>query len=161
MRVEHAPPSTHADEFSAFFAEVQPRLRHALAAALGSEMGIEAAQEALAWGWEHWEKLREMDNPAGYLYRVGRSRSRRFFIRRPPVGLPDVRKANPLPWVEPALPRALERLSERQRVVVVLVYSMGWTFAEAAEMLGVSIGTVQTHAERGLARLRRALGGAA
>jgi DNA-directed RNA polymerase specialized sigma24 family protein len=148
---------TKAASFTEFFAAVQPRLRHALAAALGGEIGVEAAQEALVWGWEHWDELREMDNPAGYLYRVGRSRSRRF--QRRTVRLPVVQPSNPVPWVEPGLPRALERLSEKHRASVVLVHSMGWTYAETAEMLGVTIGTVQTHAERGLARLRKSLGG--
>jgi RNA polymerase sigma-70 factor (ECF subfamily) len=123
-----------AESYAQFFAAVQPRLRHALAATLGADTGIEAAQEALAWGWEHWDDLRKMENPAGYLYRVGRSRSRRF--RRRPLRLPTVQEANPLPWVEPGLPRALARLSEKQRSAVVLVHSMGWTFAETAELLG-------------------------
>ena len=65
---------------------------------------------------------------------------------------------NPTLWVEPRLPEALSRLSERQRVSVVLVHSLGFTFAETAELLGVSIGTVETHVMRGLRRLRRSLG---
>jgi len=141
--------------FTEFFAEVEPRLRLALGASLGREMGREAAAEAMAWGWEHWEELQAMTNPAGYLYRVGRSRSRRLF-RRPPV-LPPV-ELERLPAVEPGLPDALARLSERQRVVVILVYSFGWSQTEAAEFLGVSLGTVQTHLKRGLQRLRSRLG---
>ena len=74
--------ATAAGSFAMFFAAVQLRLRHPLAAALGAEIGIEATQDALAWGWEHWDDLQRMDNPAGYLYRVGRSRSRRFRRRR-------------------------------------------------------------------------------
>lgn len=148
---------TKAASFTEFFAAVQPRLRHALAAALGADVGVEAAQEALAWGWEHWDRLQAMDNPAGYLYRVGRSRSRR--LRRRPVRLPAVQPSNPLPWVEPELPAALQLLSEKQRTAVLLVHSLGWTYAETAETLNISMGSVQTHAKRGLDRLRKALGG--
>ena len=96
-----------------------------------------------------------MDNPIGYLFRVGRSRSRRF-RRRPP--LPPSRGSNPTPWVEPGLPNALARLSDRQRVAVILVHSLGWTYGETAELLGVSAGTVEIHVQRGLRRLRRLLG---
>ena len=42
--------------------------------------------EALAFGWEHWNRVREMDNPCGYLYRVGRSRADApRELRLPPV----------------------------------------------------------------------------
>ena len=60
-------------------------------------------------------------------------------------------------WVEPALPRALERLSTRQRTAVVLVHSFDWTRKEVADLLGLSPTTVQKHLERGLAKLRAAL----
>jgi RNA polymerase sigma factor (sigma-70 family) len=49
-------------------------------------------------------------------------------------------------------------LPERQRVVVALLYGYQWSIAEVAEHLGLSKATVQTHAERGLKRLRRKLG---
>jgi RNA polymerase sigma factor (sigma-70 family) len=52
---------------------------------------------------------------------------------------------------------ALRDLPERQRVAVMLVHGFGWKLAEVAEITGIRVPTVQTHAERGLARLRRAL----
>jgi DNA-directed RNA polymerase specialized sigma24 family protein len=147
---------TLGDTFTEFFERSEPKLRNALVASYGVEVGTEAASDALAYGWEHWDRVREMDNPVGYLFRVGRSRSRRF-RRRPPLPIVAARP-NPIPWVEPGLPKALARLSERQRVAVILVHSLGWTYAEAAELLGVSIGTVEIHVRRGLRRLRRSLG---
>ena len=146
-----------AESFTEFFRLVQPRLERALVAALGVEVGVEAASDCLTYGWKHWERVGAMENPAGYLYRVGRSQARRY--RRRPLVLPVVRP-NPLPWVEPGLPRALAGLSEKQRLSVILIYSLGWTQAEVGDLLGVSVGTVQTHAERGLRRLQRAMGGA-
>jgi RNA polymerase sigma-70 factor (ECF subfamily) len=149
------------DSFTDFVEEVQPRLMHALAALYGSDLGREATAEALAYGWEHWDRIREMENPAGYLYRVGRHRGRR--LKRPSAwttaALPGV--PGHMPWVEPALPKALQHLSDRQRQAVVLVNAFGYSHAEVAEMLGVTRATVQTHADRGLARLRARLGGTA
>jgi RNA polymerase sigma factor (sigma-70 family) len=52
----------------------------------------------------------------------------------------------------------LQRLSERQRVCVVLVHGYGWTHQEVADLLGISPSSVQNHAQRGLARLRDAIG---
>jgi len=139
--------------FEVFFDEAEPRLRRALVAMYGFERGREAAAEALAYGWEHWERVRDMRNPVGYLFRVGQSRTRPR--KRPPVfDLPAL--ASDV-WIEPGLASALGELSERQRVAVVLVYGFGWHLAEVAEVTGVRVPTVQTHAERGLSRLRQAL----
>jgi DNA-directed RNA polymerase specialized sigma24 family protein len=143
-----------ATSFSAFCAEAQPQLRHAFAARYGYSDGADATAEALAYAWEHWDRIRVMANPVGYLYRVGQSRTRR--IRRPArvlVELPD----SGLPMVEPALPSALASLSEKQRVSVILVHCFGWAIAEVAELLEVEATTVRTHVERGLENLRRSL----
>ena len=53
-----------------------------------------------------------------------------------------------------ALRDALARLSPRQRAVLVLRYYDDLTEAATAEALGISIGTVKSHAREGLARLR-------
>lgn len=52
---------------------------------------------------------------------------------------------------------ALHRLPERQREVLVLRYYAELSESEIAETLGISAGTVKTHAHRGLAALERHL----
>jgi DNA-directed RNA polymerase specialized sigma24 family protein len=95
-----------------------------------------------------------MDNPIGYLYRVGQSRSR---PRRSRAAFPAPTGATDR-WVEPALPAALTDLSERERLAVVLIEGFGWTYREVAELVEVSVSSVQSYLERGLAKLRSALG---
>jgi RNA polymerase sigma factor (sigma-70 family) len=59
---------------------------------------------------------------------------------------------------EPGLEPALASLSRRQRQAVVLIHGYGYTQRETAALLGVSASSVQNHMERGLAKLRFALG---
>ena len=147
---------TLVGSFTEFVREVEPRLRRTLAAALGVDGGLDATAEALAYGWEHWSRIEVMDNPAGYLYKVGKHYGMRD--RRRPTRLPRPPQTTN-PWIEPALPAALDQLSDKQRVAVLLTHSFEWTYAETAEILGVSVGTVEKHVERGMRKLRRALRG--
>ena len=73
--------------------------------------------------------------------------------------LPEVSAAR-LPHVEPGLPKALQRLSEKQRTVVWLVHGLEWRQKEVADLLGVSEDTVRTHLSRGMEKLRRMIGDA-
>ncbi len=145
------------DEFEAFVRGHEPALRRALVAALGFEEGRDAAAEALAYAWEHWDDLRAVANLPGYLYRVGQRRGSRRTRRTRQPALPE-----PDGWAEyrfePGLPGALAGLSERQRVAVVLVHGYGYTLREAAELTGITRSSIQIHAARGLARLRASLG---
>jgi DNA-directed RNA polymerase specialized sigma24 family protein len=142
--------------FSSFVEEHEARLRHALTARFGSQVGKEAAAEALAYGWEHWDRVYSMENPVGYLYTVGKDRGRRMTQSRRVV-LPTV-PVERAPWVEPGLSQAVADLPERQRIVVLLLHGYDWTQSEVAEVLDISTSTVQRHGERAMARLRRKLG---
>ncbi|MGH8935475.1 MAG: sigma factor-like helix-turn-helix DNA-binding protein [Acidimicrobiia bacterium] len=42
------------------------------------------------------------------------------------------------PWVEPELPKALERLTPLQRQAVVLVHGCGYPYREVAQLLEIS-----------------------
>ena len=150
------PDRVIADDFTEFFRMAEPRLRVALCSTFGIDVGQEVSAEALAFAWEHWDRICQTANPMGYLYAVGRNKARDSSRRTPPV-LPSVPPGG-LPWIEPGLPAALTRLSERQRAVVMLLYCYEWTMPEVADMLGLAKGTVQLHSRRGLTKLRRALG---
>ena len=141
--------------FEHFVESVGPRLRHAFVARYGPDIGSEVTSEALAYAWENWRKVAESKNPAGWVYRAGQSRSRRFFKK--PTRLPAPQPSHN-PSVEPKLPKCLARLSEKQRVAVMLVHAYGYTVRETADLLGVAPSTVQRNAARALANLRKGLG---
>jgi RNA polymerase sigma-70 factor (ECF subfamily) len=56
------------------------------------------------------------------------------------------------------LERALARLSIRQREILHLVFYQELSVQEAADVLGMRVGTARTHYERGKTRLRAILG---
>ena len=144
---------TIEEDIDGFVRDVEPRLRRALIGGVGTDRVDDAVGEALAYAAEHWDELREMDNPVGYLFRVAQSKSRPrkrpVLFRREPQRMPDI---------EPGLPDALRALPETQRIAVWLDHGCDWTHAEIAEVLGVSPSTVATHVSRALARLRTELG---
>lgn len=134
--------------------EAEPRLRRAFIASRGVDGSHEAVAEALAWAWEHRDRLDGMSNPIGYLYRVGQSRttprSERSALPAPTeVGLPEI---------EPGLPSALRALSEQQRTIVWLVHGCGWKHAEVAGALEIAESTVGSHLARAMKSLRHSLG---
>ena len=147
---------TAAARYTEFVVVAEPRLRRALTAAFGAEVGREAAAEALAYGWQHWDRVGAMANPAGYLFRVGQGRARRMRSRR--VVVAQAVSGSDDPWVEPGLAGALAKLSERQRVVVSLLHAFDWSMSEVADLLGVSKATVQSYEKRAMGKLQKELG---
>jgi DNA-directed RNA polymerase specialized sigma24 family protein len=140
------------DGFDAFYREAEPRLRRAFVGTHGIDRAADAAAEALAWGWEHREQLAEMQNPVGYLFRVGQSRTR---PRRNPTLPPPAQVGEP--EVDPELVPALLRLTLPQRTAVWLVHGCQWRYVEVAQAMGISASAVGTHVSRGLESLRRSL----
>jgi DNA-directed RNA polymerase specialized sigma24 family protein len=140
-------------DFEAFVRAAEPRLSRALAAAYGFEDGRDATAEALAYAYEHWDRLQHVANLPGYLFRVGQTRGRRK-RQRVLFAVPDDGEHR----VEPGLPAALAALTQRQRIAVVLVHGYGYTLREVAELTGIRQTTVQNHLTRGLASLRSKLG---
>lgn len=147
---------TNTESFRTFARQSEPRLRQALSATLGTQVGSEATADAMAYAWENWDRIEVMKNPVGYLFTVGRNRGRKSLKWKQPLFYPV--DPTRLPWVEPALPRALEQLPDRQREVVVLLHCYQWSMSEVATLLKISKTTVQNHAERGLASLQRSIG---
>ena len=145
--------STQSGSLEETLAAVRPRLVRALIAVRGVDGAEEAAAEAIAWAWEHRDRLADVRDVAAYLYRVAQTRS----APRKRPALPAVDPSR-LPEVEPGLVPALLQLPEGQRGAVWLVVACGWKQVEAAEALGVTPSTVSTQVARGMASLRSALG---
>lgn len=146
-----------AEWFDAFVGDEGPRLRRALVAAYGVEVGNDVCADALAWAWEHRTAVQSMERPLGYLYRVGQSAARRQHRWRREVCFPPEVGERDVPVASGRLDDALGRLSERQRSVVMLIHAHGFSYAEVAEILGVSVASVRNQLHRGMGRLRREL----
>jgi DNA-directed RNA polymerase specialized sigma24 family protein len=143
-----------ASAFEEFFVRVEPRLRAALTALYGADMGREATAEAMAWSFEHWHRVQTLEHPVGYLYRVGQTRTRRLRRRAPTTFAPEFTS---IPDVDPRLAGALAGLPERQRVAVLLVYGDDWSQRDVAALMGITASTVATHVARALEHLRHGL----
>jgi RNA polymerase sigma factor (sigma-70 family) len=147
------------EEFVAFLDCHGPRLRRALVAAYGIDAGLELHAEVIAWAWEHWSAVAETEHPVGYLFRVGQSRARRLWRWRRRVVFPPEPPSAAQEALDGDLAEALKRLRLPQRTAVILVHAYGWSYADVADLLDVSEGSVRNHLHRGILRLRAELGG--
>jgi DNA-directed RNA polymerase specialized sigma24 family protein len=97
-----------------------------------------------------------MGNPIGYLFRVGQTSVRAQTRRRRRFALPVEDRAGITPAdTGPELHTALEQLTADQRVAVLMVHAHGYSYAETAATLDISIAAVRNHVHRGMRQLRR------
>jgi RNA polymerase sigma-70 factor (sigma-E family) len=120
----------------------------------------DVVMDAFAGLNRHWNHVRRTEDAVVYLrasvVNGTRSRLRRLKVardkRHTQLDL-DAAPAEQLAMIHlehEAVIRALRTLPRRQREVLVLRYYDGATEAEIAETLGIALGSVKTHASRGL-----------
>lgn len=117
----------------------------------------EVAQETLARAYARWRRVARYDEP--WVARVASNLAIDTWRRRRPSGPLPVDGAGPgdvavLVSERHALVQSLDRLSRRQREVVVLRYLADLPETDVAAALKTSVGSVKQHCHRGLARLR-------
>jgi RNA polymerase sigma factor (sigma-70 family) len=152
------------EEAGAFCDRIGPRLVGALTLACGDRsVAEELAQDTLVRVWERWPQVRRLDSPEGWAFRTGfnlagswrrrRSAEHRANRRSLPGAAPD-----PIGDLAEAatVRRAVSRLPERQRAVIVARYYLGYDVAGTAELLGCAEGTVKAATAHALANLRAA-----
>jgi RNA polymerase sigma factor (sigma-70 family) len=140
----------------AFVAEAAPKLRRVFAVRYGIDAADDIAAEALEYAWANWSHVSVLDNPIGFLYSVGCSKSRRYARWRRRINFP----VEPVRAIESRrdLFDGLRQLSDDQRVAVVAVHGYGWTYREVAEILNATESAVTNHVHRGLVKLRALMG---
>jgi len=139
------------------------------AAIVGVADAADVTQETFVSAWQQLPKLRDAGAFGPWLRRICVNRSRNWLRsrgRRPRAALeisdevgnvdlrPDFRaEVEARAILEPAF----ESLSVDQRAVLALHYSIGLSISEAADALGIRVGTAKSRLSAGLAVLRREL----
>ena len=148
-------------DFDEFYQRHRDEIGRALVFTLGDQsLGQEAVDEAMATAYQRWDQLRGTENPAGWVYVVGRRwglswrRGRRREQRREQSVSDQDRPVETRPEDVVDLMASLHCLNVDQRTVVVCRFSLGLSVKETAALLGVGEGTVKSRLGRAIERLR-------
>lgn len=152
-----------AIDFDDWYAATAPRLLASLTLVTGDpHAAADATAEAMARALERWRRVRTMDAPEAWTYRVAvnvwkrqqrRSALGRSLLRRT-VPRSEQTSTASLP-VE--LREIVDSLPHRQREVLVLRLVLGLSQAEAAALTGIAEGTVASTLSDAKRSMRTAL----
>lgn len=142
-------------------------------AIVGSADAADVAQETFVAAWQQLPRLRETRSFHPWLRRICINRSRNWLRGSKRRGLPASLTGDEAVAAESlrdhradfaravearvVLEPAFERLTPDQRAVLALHYSMGFSIADAADALGVRVGTAKSRLNAALTVLRKAV----
>lgn len=119
------------------------------------------AQEVFLLAWRKLHQFRGEARFATWLYRIAYSCFLQAQRKQPAVVATIEAEDPPTPTTPPEtielkvdIERAMRRLSDAERVVLVHTVQLGLSHEEAAYVLAMPLGTVKSHARRGKDRLR-------
>jgi RNA polymerase sigma-70 factor (ECF subfamily) len=151
-------------EFEQWYAREHSRVFTALAVAAGdADVAREATDEAFVRAYERWARVKQMDSPGGWLYRVALNEMRRR-LRRRSIERELLRRrrlptaAEPAPISDPRVWAAVGALPERQRSAVALRYVLDLTEREVAATMGITRGAASATLSSARLKLQRSLG---
>jgi len=130
-----------------------------------AELAEDATQEALVRAWRDLPTLRDVERFDAWLYRivvraagdVGRRRRRwRAEITILPAEPAEPDRTSDL-GVRDQLERALRRVSDDQRTILVLTFYLGLSAADSAEALDIPVGTAKSRLHYAIQALRAAI----
>ncbi|GAA2515143.1 RNA polymerase sigma factor [Winogradskya humida] len=119
----------------------------------------DVVQEALTRAWlKRGQYDPARGAPSAWLLAIAADQARKAARRsRPLVGVPDGAGAAGIPDERVDLQRALDRLTDRQRLAVDCVYFAGLTTVETAAVMGCAVGTVKSTLADARTKLRTLL----
>ena len=147
-------------QFDTFFEEEHERLYKALYFVTGNRHDAEELmQDAFLKLWERWDSIGGIEDPTGYLFRIGlngfRMRHRRAAMSvRKVIPVPEARDLFSDAEMRADVRALLVQLTPRQRAALLLVDMLGYPSEQAARILRVRPSTVRALATKGRRALR-------
>jgi RNA polymerase sigma factor (sigma-70 family) len=126
------------------------------------DLAEDLAQEALSRTVERWDHIQGVEDPEGYVIRIGFNLGRSWWRRRLAERRAHARLGPASTWCEtdptPNLEarRVLAMLTPRQREAIVHRYYLGLDVKHTAVTMGCAEGTVRALTAQGIAALRSA-----
>ena len=161
---KHRPPPPVEPGFVEFVGARSAALFRTAVLIVGDRHAAEdLVQSALERAYRHWGRVSKMDAPEAYVRRILANLAVEHFraAAARPVELLDHDGAGPDVYPDldehDAVIRVLRELPPRMRAVLVLRYFDDLTEVQAAEVLGITVGTVKSQSSRALAKLREAM----
>ena len=143
--------------FDDFYLRHRGPVGRALAITLrDDDLARDAVDEAMARAYQRWAHVSRLENPGGWVYRVGLNWSRSVLrrLRRPtPICIAEPADTSDPVVQDPTIDRARDALGVDQRAVVVCRLLLGLSEAQTAELLRIRPGTVKSRLARALDRL--------
>ncbi len=164
IRLGAVPAIEDELDFEEFFRAEYTRLFQALLLLTrDASEADDVAQEALMRAYERWDRVRRMDSPTGYVYRIAlnlnRSRLRKLAVRaRRAFDASPLEDVSDSVATRHAVRSALDALPIAQREALILVDWLGLGSDEAGRVLGIEASSVRGRLHRGRASLRERLG---
>jgi RNA polymerase sigma-70 factor (ECF subfamily) len=168
LRIVRATPagevavSELAPSFAVFYEASVRRLFAALCLVTGDRHEAEEiTQEAFVRVFERWDRVKDFDDPTGYLFRVsmnlfrGRFRRASLAVRRTLFLAPKATDDLAAVDNHDAVVRHLRGLDPKQRAAVVLTAILDFRAEEAGEMLGITASSVRSLTTRARAEMKR------
>lgn len=137
---------------------------------MGCDSGLaeEIADDAFLGARRHWARVRTFDHPESYAFKIARNerstrqkehddRARDFHPDPPDVLRYGDYDPAALVADRSAVQHALQQLCASQREAITLRCIAGLSEAEAARLMGISVGTIKRYTSEGRQRLRTLL----
>ena len=138
--------STKLEDFESWYSREHPRILSAVVLATGDlYLSQDAVDEAIVRAYDRWKRVGSMESPSGWTVRVALNLVKRNFRRaNRQYGTSSAfdTQESVFPPTLHEVWKLVNRLSKRQREVVVLRYIGDLTEAQVADALGLTRGTV-------------------